>query len=157
MENKLTRWFVYEWGKPTWQKFYRVILRSPFSKIHYYHNKRLQVKESQYLIPYPNTQLNLFCSNNLSFSMHGTQYMTNQSMHRFKYVTNHQLEKDVGCKFLQFINMMKITKLLGYKTLQYTNIAASWRGRWTRVYVSSHSMLVKNFCIKLHQLWRPLK
>ena len=57
--------------------------------------------------------------------MHGTQYMTNQSMHRFKYVTNHQLEKDVGCKFLQFINMMKITKLLGYKTLQYTNIAAS--------------------------------
>ena len=26
-------------------------LRSPFSRIHYYHNKRLQVKEFQYLIP----------------------------------------------------------------------------------------------------------
>ena len=26
-------------------------LRSPLPKIHYYHNKRLQVKESQYLIP----------------------------------------------------------------------------------------------------------
>ena len=50
-ENKLTRWFVYEWGKPTWQKPYRVILRSPFLKFHYYHNKRLQVKESQYPIP----------------------------------------------------------------------------------------------------------
>ena len=30
------------------------------------------------LNPYPNTQLDLFCSNNLSFSMHGSQYMINQ-------------------------------------------------------------------------------
>ena len=51
VENKSTRWFVYEWGKPTIQKLHRVILSSPFLKIHYYHNKRLQVKESQYLIP----------------------------------------------------------------------------------------------------------
>ena len=50
-ENKLTRWFVYECGKPTWQKPHRVILKSPLLKFHYYHNKRLQVKESQYLIP----------------------------------------------------------------------------------------------------------
>ena len=27
---------------------------------------------------YPNTQLDLFCSENLSFSMHGSQYVTNQ-------------------------------------------------------------------------------
>ena len=27
---------------------------------------------------YPNIQLDLFCSNNLSFSMHGSQYVTNQ-------------------------------------------------------------------------------
>ena len=47
----LTRWFVYEWGKPTRQKPHRVIFRSPLPKFHYYHNKRLQVKESQYLIP----------------------------------------------------------------------------------------------------------
>ena len=26
---------------------------------------------------YPNTQLDLFCSDNLSFSMHGFQYVTN--------------------------------------------------------------------------------
>ena len=49
-ENKLTRWFVYDWGKPIRQKLYWVILRSPLPRIHYYHNKRLQVKESQYLI-----------------------------------------------------------------------------------------------------------
>ena len=46
----MTRSFVYEWGKPIWQKPHRVILRSPLPKFHYYHNKRLQVNESQYLI-----------------------------------------------------------------------------------------------------------
>ena len=56
------------------------------------------------LNPYPNTQLDLFCSDNLSFLMHNSQYVTNQSMHGSKYVTNHQLEKDVGCKILQFIS-----------------------------------------------------
>ena len=30
------------------------------------------------LNPYPYTQLELFCSDNLSFSMHGFQYITNQ-------------------------------------------------------------------------------
>ena len=50
-EIKLTRLFVYEWGKSTWKNLHRVILRSPLLRIHYYHNKRLQVKESQYLIP----------------------------------------------------------------------------------------------------------
>ena len=30
------------------------------------------------LNPYPNTQLDLFCSDNLSFLMHSSQYMTNQ-------------------------------------------------------------------------------
>ena len=29
------------------------------------------------LNPYSNTQLDLFCSYNLSFSVHGSQYMTN--------------------------------------------------------------------------------
>ena len=52
------------------------------------------------LNPYPNTQVDLFCSDNLSFSMHGSQYVTGQSMHRSKYMTNHQLENNVGCKVL---------------------------------------------------------
>ena len=50
-ENKLTQWFVYDWGKPTRQKLHQVILRSPLPRIHYHHNNQLQVKESQYLIP----------------------------------------------------------------------------------------------------------
>ena len=31
-----------------------------------------------YLNPYPNTQMDLFSSDNLSFPMHDSQYMTNQ-------------------------------------------------------------------------------
>ena len=65
-EIKLTQWFVYEWEKPTRQKPHRVILRSPHLKLHYYHNKRLQVNESQYLIPIYNWTLtpipNWICS-----------------------------------------------------------------------------------------------
>ena len=104
------------------------------------------------LNPYPNTQSDLFCSNNLSFSMHDSQYVTNQSMHGSKYVTNHELEKDVDCKVLHFINTIKITKFLGYKTLRHTNAVASWRGIWTKAYVSDHDMLEKNLCIKFHSL-----
>ena len=53
----LTRWFVYKWEKPIQQKSHWVILRSPLPKFHYYHNKRLQVKESPYLIPIYNWTL----------------------------------------------------------------------------------------------------
>ena len=35
---------------------------------------------------YPNTQLDLFCSDNLSFSMHDSQYVTNQ-LHKSQYAT----------------------------------------------------------------------
>ena len=91
------------------------------------------------LNPYPNTQLDLFCSDNLSF-----QYTT-PSMWLTNYTNpstwlNHQLEKDVGCKVLQFIQTMKIKKLLGHKTLWCINIAAFSRKRWTRANsVSSHN------------------
>ena len=98
---------------------------------------------------YPNTQLDLFYNDSISLLMHGSQYVTNQSMHRSKYVTSHQFEKNVGCKVLQFINTMKITKLLGYKTLRHTNAAASWRERWTR----ANCLRSKYACEKhLHQV-----
>ena len=61
--------------------------------------------------------------------MHGSQYVTNQLMHESKYVTNHKLKKDFGYKILQFIYMMKIKKLIGYKTLRRTNTEASSRER----------------------------
>ena len=38
---------------------------------------------------------------------------------------NHQLEKVVSCKVLQFIHTMKIQKMLGHKTLRCTNTTTS--------------------------------
>ena len=52
-------------GKTTEEKPYRVNLRSPLPRIHYYQNKRLQLKRilvpntNLQLNPYPNTQLDL--------------------------------------------------------------------------------------------------
>ena len=52
-------------GKTTEAKPHQVNLRSPLSRIHYYQNKRLQVKGIPIpnailqLNPYPNTQLDL--------------------------------------------------------------------------------------------------
>ena len=155
---KLTRWFVYKWEKRPRQKSHRVILRSPLPRNPLLSQQPVTSKGipvpyiNLHLNPYPNTQLDLFCSDNLSFLMHNSKYVTNQLMHGSKYVTNHKLEKNVDCKVLQFINTMKVTKLLGYKILQRINVAASSRERWIRAYVSSHNMPLKNIWIKLYQL-----
>ena len=77
--------------------------------------------------------------------MHGFQYVTNQSIYGSKYMTNHQLEKDVSCKVLQFIDTIMITKLLGYN-VQIEEKDELWQ------IISSHNMLLKNICIKLHSL-----
>ena len=137
VENKLTRWFVYKWGKPTRQKPRRVILRSPLPRIHYYQNKQLQVKESQYLIPTyswtltPILNWTCFVVTISNFQcMAPSTWLTNCADPSMRL--NHQLEKDVGCKVLQFIQMMKIKKLLHHKTLRCTNTATSSRERRTR-------------------------
>ena len=102
------------------------------------------------LNPYPNIQLDLFCSDNLLFQCMASSTCLTNSMCRSQYATlTHQLEEDVGCKVLQFINTMKITKLLGYKTLRYTNTTASWREKWTRAYVSSSQYACEKL---LHQV-----
>ena len=64
-------------------KPHRVIFRSPFLKLHYYHNKRLQARNPKYLTNlqlnlYPNTQSDLFCSNSFPFWCTAPKYMTNQ-------------------------------------------------------------------------------
>ena len=57
--------------------------------------------------------------------MHGSQ-VRDQPIARILVCNfNHQLEKVVGCKVLQFIHTMKIKKMLGHKTLRCTNTATS--------------------------------
>ena len=133
-ENKLTQWFVYEWEKPTRQKPHWVILRSPLPRIYYYQNKQLQVKESQKLLPTYSWTLspipNWTCSVVITSLFQCTapsMWLTNCADPSMRF--DHQLEKDVGYKVLQFIQMMKIMKLLGHKTLWRTNTAISSRTR----------------------------
>ena len=128
-EIKLTRWFVYERGKPIRQKPHRVILRSLLSRIHYYHNKRLQVKESQYLIPtyiWILTPIpNWTCSVVTIFPFQCTapnMWLTNRCVDPSMRL-NHQLEKDVSCKVLQFITRWRsrstlVTKPYGVQIQQ---------------------------------------
>ena len=110
-----------------------MIFRSPLPKLHYYHNKRLQVKESQYLTnlqlnPYHNTQLDLFCSDSSPFRCTTpSTWLTNcaDPSTRLQSPT----KKVVGCKVLQFIQTMKIKKMLVHKTLRCTYTATSSRER----------------------------
>ena len=84
------------------------------------------------LNPYHNTQLDLFCTDNLSFQCTTpSMWLINRCADPSTWL-KHQLKKDVGYKFLQFIQTMKINKLLSHKTLRCINIAASSRERWTR-------------------------
>ena len=110
------------------------------------------------LNPYPNTQLDLFYSDNLSFLMHGSQYMINQYMHRSQYATWSPTWERCWLQSFLVLHTMKITKLLGHKTLRCTNTVASSRERWIRAnFVFSHNLREHNFASHLRNLWWPLK
>ena len=104
------------------------ILRSPLPRIHYYQNKRLQVKESQYLIPTYSWTFTPIPNWTFSIVTISLFQCTTPSM----WLTNcadpsmwhdHQLKKDVGCKVLLFITRWRswsclVTKLYGVQTHQ---------------------------------------
>ena len=142
-----------------------MIFRSLLSKLHYYHNKRLQVMESKYLTnlqlnPYPNTQLDLFCSDSSPFWC-TTPYtwLTNcmDPSTRLQSPT----KKVVGCKVFQFIHTMKIKKMLGHKTLRCTYTATSLRirdelGQELRLRSQFAWTEFAQCLCNLWTLWRPL-
>ena len=74
---------------------------------------------------------------------------------------DHQLEKDVGCKVLQFIQMVKIKKLFDHKILRCTNTTAYSRERRTRANSVSglnlHEQDFASHSYNLCNLWRPSK
>ena len=134
-------------------------------KLHYYHNKRLQVKESKYLTnlqlnPYPNTQLDLFCSDSSPFRcMTPSTWLTNCADPSTWLQSS--TKKVVGCKVLQFIQTMKIKKMLGHKTLRCTYTTTSSRERdelgqelhlWSQF---AWTEFAQSLC-NLWTFWRPL-
>ena len=83
------------------------------------------------LNPYPNTQLDLFYSDNLSFSMHNSRYMTNQ-LRGSQYATWSPTWEGCWLQSSSVHYTMKIMKFLGYKTLWCTCTTTSSRERRTR-------------------------
>ena len=74
------------------------------------------------LNPYPNIQLDLFCSNNLSFQCTAPSTWLTNCTDPSMWL-DHQLEKDVGCKVLLFITRWRswsclVTKPYGVQTQQ---------------------------------------
>ena len=114
----MTQWFVYKWGKPTRQKLHWVILRLPLLRINYYQNKRLQVKEFQYLIPtyswilipIPNWNYSVMTISHFQCMALST-WLTNRCADPSTRL-NHQLQKDVGCKVLLFITRWRSRNFL---------------------------------------------
>ena len=142
-----------------------MIFRLPLPKLHYYHNKWLQVKESKYLTNlqlnlYPNIQLDLFCSDSSPFDARlPSTWLINcaDPSTRLQSPT----KKIVGCKIFQFINTMKIKKILSYKTLRCTYTTASSRERdefGQELHLRSQfswTKFAQSLC-NLWTLWRPL-
>ena len=118
----MTRWFIYEWGKPTRQKSHWVILRSLLSRIRYYHNKRLQVKESQYLIPtyswiltpILNWTYSVMTISHFQCTAPNT-WLTNL-MRGSHYAAYSSTWERFWLQSSSVHHTMKITKLFGYKT-----------------------------------------
>ena len=106
----------------------------------------------------PNIQLDLLCSDNLSFLMHGSQYVTNQFNVRIPVLGLHtNLRRMMAAKFFSSSTQWRsrnslITKPYGVQTQQLLE-EKDELGHMSSV----QNMLVKNFCTEVHQLWRPLK
>ena len=151
-------------GKTTVVKPHSVNLRSPFPRIHYYQNKWLQVKKSQYLLPtysWTLTPIHNWIWNvidNLSFQcMAPNMWLTNRCMDPSTWLT-HQLEKDVGCKVLQFIHTMKIKKLFGYKTLgTHTQQLLQEKDKLGQFLSPASIWVQQQLQQPLHPVKRPLK
>ena len=143
---------VYEWRKPTRQKPHQVILRSLLLRIHYYQNKWLQVKESQYFIstynwtltPIPNWNCSVMTISHFQCTAPST-WLTNL-MCGLQYAAYSPTWERCWLQSSSVHHMMKITKLIGYKTLRCTNTATSSRERWTKTNsVSGHNLHEHNF------------
>ena len=84
------------------------------------------------LNPYSNTQLDLFCSDNISFQCMAPRTWLTNCTDPSTWV-DHQLEKDVGCKVLLFITRWRSWSCLVTKPHGVQNTATFWREWRTRV------------------------
>ena len=109
---------------------------------------------------YPNTQLDLFCSDNLSFQCTAPSTWLTNCVDPSTWLQSSTRE-GWWLQSSSVHHTVKITKLLGHKTLWCTNTVASSQERWIRANsVSGHNLLEQNFAQYLCNfcyLWQPLK
>ena len=160
MEIKLTRWFVYEWGKPTRQK-------TPSSdiKVTTPENPLLSkeaITGKGILIPYTNLQLNHYAIPNWTCSAVTISYFPCTAPNTWltncanpNTWLNHQLKKDVGYIVLQFITRWRSWSCLIIKPYGVQNIVASSRTRTTWFPVTLFFTLVElcSYATVRHLLW----
>ena len=155
---KLTRWFVYKWGKPPRQKPHKVILRSSLSRIHYYHNKWLQVKESQYLIStyswtltsIPNWTCSVVTISPFQCTAPST-WLTDWCMKPSTWLTTN-LRRMLAAKFFSSSTRWRSRSSLVTKSYNVQTQRLLEKKDELRQIVFGQNMLVKNLCIKLHSL-----
>ena len=145
------------------QKPHRMILKSQFPRIHYYHNKRLHIKESKYLIPTyswtftPIHNWTYFVVTISHFQcMAPNMWLTNRYMDPSMWLTTN-LRRMLAAKFFSSSTRWRsrsslVTKPYGIQTQQLFQV----KDELGQI-VSSHNMLEQNLFIKFHQLWWPLK
>ena len=105
-----------------------MIFRSPLSKLQYYYNKRLQVRNPKYLTnlqlnPYPNTQSDLFCSNSFPFWCTAPKYVANGYADPSTRLQNTNLKRLLAAKFFSSSTRWRsgrwlVTKPYGANTQQ---------------------------------------
>ena len=113
------------------------------------------------LNPYPNTQLDLFFSDNSPFDVRlPSTWLTNcaDPNTRLQSLT----KKVVGCKIFEFIHTMKIKKILDQKTLRCTYTVTSSRERdelGQELHLRSQFAWIQfaQCLCNLRTVWRPLK
>ena len=124
----LTQVICLQMGKTSKAKPHWVILRSPLLRVYYYQSQAvtsirnltkpfgLSQNTILQLNPYPNTQLDLYCSGNLSVQCTNPSTWLNNDA-RIKYMTNsNNLNRLLVAKFFSS-SIMKIRKPFGHKTL----------------------------------------
>ena len=133
------------------KKSHRMILRSSFPRIHYYHNKWLQVKESQYLIPF-NWTYSVVTISHFQWTAPNTWLINCMDLNTWLQLPT----RESGWLQISSVHhTMKIEKFLGYKTLQCTNTATSSQERWTRANLSPITIFMNKLCSTLVQLVSP--
>ena len=112
------------------------------------------------LSPYPNTQLDLFCSDNFSFQCTAPSTWLTNCMDPSTWLQS-PTRKGFWLQSSSVHPTIKIQKILGHKTLQCTNTATSTQELWTKAKLCLRSQFVwTNFAqhlCNLWTLWWPLK